>query len=105
MKFDLKTPKSFLRIWSHLLKKSLMENLCLAESLRLSFLKNLSLKGNCVPFTVERVKVLDERFDFDYVLKVAACEINKHFPEGGRNQFELYILQFCVNRKNKMQNE
>ena len=49
--------------------------------------------------------MLDERFDFDYVLKVAACEINKQFPEGGRNQFELHILQFCVNRKNKMQNE
>ena len=49
--------------------------------------------------------MLNERFDFNYVLKVAACEISKQFPEGERNQFELHILQFCVNRKSKMQNE
>ena len=29
---------------------------------------------------------------FDYILKFAACEVDKHFPEGWGIQFEKYFI-------------
>ena len=37
--------------------------------------------------------------NFDYVLKVAACEIDKQFPDGWGIKFEVNIPHFCTNRE------
>lgn len=38
---------------------------------------------------------------FDYVLKVAACEIDKQFPGGWGIEFEFNIPHFCSNREQR----
>ena len=38
---------------------------------------------------------------FDYVLKVAACEIDKQFPEGWGIEFEFRIPHLCTNREQR----
>ena len=38
---------------------------------------------------------------FDYVLKVAACEIDKHFPDGWGIEFNFDIPYFCSNKEQK----
>ena len=38
---------------------------------------------------------------FDNVLKVAACEIDKQFPNGWGTEFEFNIPHFCTNREER----
>ena len=113
--FRLNKKRSFLRIWSHLLKKSLMENFIFCAVLGMNF---SSGSMNHAPvdlqnvYTIWRICIKDhlfwgrltmdrlQKFKDNYCLLISRTwSVEWCFTAGGHPVFPVYFLNHLVNKK------
>ena len=85
---------SFLRIWSHLLKKSLMENFIFCALIASLIMSSLIMRKSCVKFDKNAKLSVDNTKSKTFQLNFVSIPFiaNGNFFEQGRNFFCRYVL-------------